>query len=197
MLLLSATSLALPSDTEYNDTINRNQTKEETNLQGFVIFNKANFYSVKESLILKEMQVVLVLEPTVQKYTSPQITFSIAELQETKNALKFKKYKLIKLKTPIAALQQAVFSSLQPQHSGFSFLFNSNPDKVCLNTKNNSPENSVTTTTYIKSTSIAFAKKNTLLKARKISKIFKLYVKPSYFYGRSAFANRPPPAHYC
>ena len=144
------------------------------------------------------MQIVAVLEPKPENTdaTPQQNTKSICHKKiKTSNA--YAKYVQTKAKTPTAAKHQTLLTSLQPEHTTYTVLFDSNTDKISLNFKTNSPK--ITVPQKIKSQTLAllFANNEGKTIPKNFTKIFKLFVKPTFYYGSSAFANRPPPGTSC
>ena len=198
LLLFSAVAFSWNKDTACTDTIKNNTAPADTNLKGFVVFNKANFSVKKETFIVKGMQIVAVLEPKPENTdaTPLQNTKSICH-KTIKASNAYAKYVQTKAKTPTAAKHQTLLTSLQPEHTTYTVLFDSNTDKISLNFKTNSPK--ITVPQKIKSQTLAllFANNEGKTIPKNFTKIFKLFVKPTFYYGSSAFANRPPPGTPC
>ena len=184
-------------DTACTDTI-KNNTASEPNLKGFVVFNKANFSVIRETFIVKGMQIVAVLEPKL-KNTQPaplQNANSICH-KTIKASNAYAIYVQTKAKTPTAAKHQTLVTSLQPEHSSYTVFFDSNTDKISLNFKTNSTKISVPQKTKSQKLALFFAANEGKTIPKNATKIFKMFVKPTFSYGSSAFANRPPPAIFC
>ncbi len=199
-LLFSVGVFSWNTDTSIcNDSIIKPRTKNQENIKGFVVFNKANFSVVKATFIVKGMQIVAVLEPNKKAAEIAPLknTNSICRKPIKVEANAFAKYAKSKAKTPSVAKHQTNLRSLQVENTGFATLFDSYNDKISLNYK---------TEPFKKS---SFEKNNPLTLAVLFSinkgKIVKLnclksnnpFVTATFFYGSSAFANRPPPAGTC
>lgn len=199
-LLFSVGAFSWNIDTPIcNDSIIKPRTQNQDNTKGFVVFNKANFSVVKATFIVKGMQIVAVLEPNKKTAEIAPIknTNSICRKPIKAEANAYANYAKSKAKTPSVAKHQTNLRSLQVENTGFATLFDSYNDKISLNYK---------TEPFKKS---SFEKNNPLTLAVLFSihkgKIFKLkclksnnpFVTATFFYGSSAFANRPPPAGTC
>jgi hypothetical protein len=199
-LLFSVGAFSWNIDTPIcNDSIIKPRTQNQDNTKGFVVFNKANFSVVKATFIVKGMQIVAVLEPNKKTAEIAPIknTNSICRKPIKAEANAYANYAKSKAKTPSVAKHQTNLRSLQVENTGFATLFDSYNDKISLNYK---------TEPFKKS---SFEKNNPLTLAVLFSihkgKIFKLkclksnnpFVTATFFYGSSAFANRPPPVGTC
>ena len=199
-LLFSVGAFSWNTDTSICcDSIIKPQTKNQENIKGFVVFNKANFSVVKTTFIVKGMQIVAVLEPNKKtaEITPLKNTISICRKPIKVEINAYAKYAKCKTKTPSVAKHQTNLKSLQIENTGFATLFDYFNDKINLNYKTEHFKKSI----YEKNKPLAFV---TLFSTNK-GKIFKLkclksnnpFVTATFFYGSSAFANRPPPAGTC
>jgi hypothetical protein len=199
-LLFSVGAFSWNSDTTiYGDSIIKPQTQNPVNTKGFVVFNKANFSVVKATFIVKGMQIVAVLEPKkVTAETAPhKNTISICRKPIKVEANAYAKYAKTKVKTPTVAKHQTNLRSLQVENTGFATLFDSFNDKISLNYKTEPFKKSISEKNNPLTLAVLFSIHKGKIFKLKCSKSINPFVTATFFYGSSAFANRPPPAGTC
>lgn len=199
-LLFSVGVFSWNTDTKIcSDTIIKCQTQNTINTKGFVVFNKANFSVVKATFIVKGMQIVAVLEPTKVTVESVphKITSSICHKPIKVESNDYAKYAKSKVKTPTVAKHQTSLRSLQVENTGFVTLFDSNNDKISLNYKTEQfKKSSIEKNNFLTLVLLFSVNKGKILKL-KCSNCNNPFVTATFFYGSSAFANRPPPVGTC
>lgn len=199
-LLFSVGAFSWNTDTTIcSDSIIKPQTQNPANTKGFVVFNKANFSVVKATFIVKGMQIVAVLEPNKK-------TAAIAPLKNTNSICRkpikveinaYAKYAKSKTKTPSVAKHQTNLRSLQIENTSFATFFDSYNDRISLNYKTEPFKKSISEKNNPSTLAVLFSINKGKIFKLKCSKSNNPFVTATFFYGSSAFANRPPPAGTC
>ena len=199
-LLFSVGAFSWNTDTTiYGDSIIKPQTQNPVNTKGFVVFNKANFSVVKATFIVKGMQIVAVLEPNKKtaEITPLKKTNSICRKPIKVETNAYAKYAKSKSKTPSVAKHQTNLRSLQVENTGFATLFDSYNEKINLNYKTEPFKKSISEKNNPLTLAVLFSINKGKIFKLKCSKSNNPFVTATFFYGSSAFANRPPPAGTC
>ena len=199
-LLYSVGAFSWNTDTAIcSDSIIKCQTQEQVNTKGFVVFNKANFSVVKATFIVKGMQIVAVLEPNKEtaEITPLKNTNSICRKPTKVDTNTYAKYAKSKVITPTVAKHQTNLRSLQVENTGFVKLFDSYNDKISLNFKTEQFKKIISEKNNTLTLAILFSINKGKIFELKCSKSNNPFVTATFFYGSSAFANRPPPVAAC
>lgn len=199
LLLFSAVAFSWNKNTACNDTIKNNTTPADANLKGFVVFNKANISTVRSSVVVKGLQIVLVLEPesTNTEIATIKIKTSVCKITKKVATNTYAKYAKSKTISPVITTHKTLLKSLQHDNTGIVPFYDFFNDKINMGFKTSISKKGIADKCRFGALSPFYTRSDTITVASHCSKLSNPFVTAAYFYGSSAFANRPPPGSSC
>jgi hypothetical protein len=181
-----------------NDTISI-KPLIDTNLKGFVIFDKSKFSAVANTLHVKGTITVINTTknlPLQEATTDIRITAVPYCKIQSRKAIK-NMFSTTKVKTVAIVKTKATFSSLPPENNGFASSFGIGIDKIVIGSNTNLKKsfNPTKNSCFNKITNFYLTNKKT--QKRKSTKFQNPFVTPVFIYGSNEWANRPPPTLTC